>query len=1060
MLSRFFFRETRVLIMLVIVLVVGGLSALWTLGRQEDPTITNLFASVTTLLPGAEPARIEALISTKIEDEIQGIADITYFNSSSFKGASVVVVAVADTLPDEEIDRVWIELREAIDRAVLNFPSGTSEPQIDTDGVTAFSTVIAVEIHDDKVSPAIAARFAETVETKLRDIPSTRVVRVIGAPEEEMLVSVDPFFAGSNGISVDQVAAAINGADGRVLAGRYTSGALDANISVSGEVSQIDNVRAIPLRSGSLDAVVRVGDVATVTRQERRPPAAIARSNGIEAILIGAVVEEGAQVDRWMRFVREDVERLRAELPRGLQLEILFDQSVYTIDRLTEVGWNMLFGMALVALVLVFTLGWSAAAIVAVILPMVTLATLASFRFIDLPLHQMSIAGLIVSLGLVVDAAIVTTDTVRRRLIKGEKREDAASGASRRLFLPLAASTITTILTFLPMILLPGNAGDFVGTIAIAVSIMLFWSFVLAIVLTAPVAARVLRTFAAPTRRNVSKTGALFRFQKFLISRPILSIAASFVLPVLGFYFATQLTPQFFPLVERNQFHISIELPTHTTVSTTDTLVENVDTYLRNIEGITGSYWVSGGSAPSFYYNIPSGRANEPGYAQGMITTVTPQDTRRILESLQEDLTDRFPEARVIVQALAQGPPVGAPVEILVFGPDLDVLRRIGADIQGAIAALPEAAQVRGGLTGGLPQLRYEINSDAANLLSLDETAIARQLQAGLSGVLAGSTTEGTRQVPIRVQFTQEILENPFAINDLPILTNQGRTSISDLPTVPLSAIASPTLEVTEALIFRSEGERMNYVQAYPQPGLLPEILLQKALEAVANADIDIPEGYRTDIGGDSDERTSTIDGLLSSVLLIITLSLATLVLTFRSFRLTIGATIVAGLSAGLALLSVAIMGFPFGINALIGVIGSIGVSINAAIIVFTALQGNQAAAGGDLDAAAHEIINGARHILSTTLTTFGGFLPLLFSGGLFWPPFAAAVAGGVLLSGSLAFLFAPAYFFLVHKGLGAKPVHAIAPAYDSPPPADQYIIGFGLAFANRKKHPLRRTKT
>lgn len=1020
MLSAYFFRETRVLMMIVMVMIVGGLSAMWTLGRQEDPTITNLFATVTTLLPGAAPARIETLISTKLEDEIQGISDITYYESSSFKGASVVVVAVRDTLPDDEIEQVWIKLREAVDRAALSFPQGTSEPQIDSDGVAAFSTVIAVEINDDRVSPTIAAHFAEAVETKIRDIPQTRVVRVFGLPQEELTVSVDPYVAAINGITVDQVAAAINGADGRVLAGRYVSQSLDANLAVSGEVSQIDNVRAIPLRSGSLDAVVRVGDVATVARQERTPPDAIARSNGKKAILIAAVVEDGAQVDRWMGFVREDVAELSEQLPKGLGLIIKFDQSVYTIERLQEVGFNMLFGMGLVALVLLFTLGWRAAAIVAIILPMVTLATLTSFRFLDLPLHQMSIAGLIVSLGLVVDAAIVTTDTVRRRLVAGANPQDAARGASQRLFLPLAASTITTILTFLPMILLPGNAGDFVSTIAIAVSVMLFWSFVLAIILTAPVAAHLIRAdpwFLRLREHSGDYHSLTHRGLRFMVRNPLISLTLSLVLPLLGFFMATQLTPQFFPLVERNQFHITLEMPSHATVTATDDLVARVDAYLESIDGIAGQYWVAGGSAPAFYYNIPGGRANEPDYAQGMITTDTPVDTRRILETLQQDLTRQFPEARVIVQALAQGPPVGAPVAVLIYGPELPELRRIGAEVQGAIAALPEAAQVRGGLTGGLPQLRYEIDSDAANLLSLDEIAIARQLQAGLSGTLAGSMTEGTRQIPIRVQFTDDVLRNSDAINDLPIVTNQGRATVADLQTVPLSAIATSRLETTESLIYRSEGERLNFVQAYPQPGILPEVLLQKALAAVAAAEIDIPEGYRLDIGGDSDERSSTVDGLMSSVLLIVTLSLATLVLTFRSFRLTIGATIVAGLSAGLALFSVAIMGFPFGINALIGVIGSIGVSVNAAIIVFTALQENKDAVAGDVDAATAEVIHGARHIISTTLTTFGGFLPLLFSGGLFWPPFAAAVAGGVLLSGTLAFLFAPAYFFLFYAG-------------------------------------------
>lgn len=1059
MISGYFFRETRVLMMIVLVIVVGGLSSLMTLGRQEDPTITNLYATVTTLMPGIAPAQIEELISTKIEDQIQGIPDISYFDSSSYRGASVVVVAVRDTLPDSEIERVWIELREAVNRAALSFPPGTSQPEVNTSGIAAFSTVLAVEIDDPRVSPSIAAGFARTVETHLRDIPDTHYVEVFGMPQDEILVGVDPYFAAANGVSVDQVAAAIQATDGQQLAGRYINGTLEASLSVSGGRDEIDAVRAIPLPTGTPSAVVRVGDVASVTRQARTPPDTIGRSNGKPAILIGAVVENGAQVDRWMAFVREDVEALSALLPQGLSLAIKFDQSVYTLERLTDVSLNMLFGMVLVTAVLVFTLGWRAAMIVAVILPLVTLATLTSFRILNLPLHQMSIAGLIVSLGLVVDAAIVTTDTVRRRLITGHPRDEAAESAARRLFIPLAASTVTTILTFLPMILLPGNTGDFVGTIAIAVSVMVFWSFVLAIILTAPAAAHLLKGYGTSARSSgASKTSFAYRLQRRLICNPKISLSVSLVLPILGFVLSTQMTPQFFPLVERNQFHISVGMPSHATVNSTDDVVQRINDYLSNVDGITGQYWVSGGSAPSFYYNIPGGTSNAPDYAQGMITTQTARDTRRILETLQRDLSNQFPEARLTVQELAQGPPVGAPVEVLIYGPQLDELRRIGAEVQGAIAALPQAAQVRGGLTGGLPQLRYEIDSDAASLMSLDETQIARQLEAGLSGLMAGTLDKGTQQIPIRVQFAQDILRNSSIINDLPILISQMGPTVDGLPTIPLSAIATPRLETIESFIFRAEGERMNYVHAYPQSGVLPEVLLQEALAAIDAAGIEIPAGYRLDLGGDSDERQSTVDGLMSSILLIITLSLATLVLTFRSFRLTLGALIVAGLSTGLSLFSVAIMGFPFGINALIGVIGSIGVSLNAAIIVFTALQGNPRAAAGDVDAATTEVLDGARHIVSTTLTTFGGFLPLLFSDGLFWPPFASAIAGGVLLSGTLAFLFAPAFFCLVSRGthLGTD-LDSLSAQTRAAPRAAQYIAGASKPFATRKRHPLRR---
>jgi multidrug efflux pump subunit AcrB len=971
-------------------------------------------------MPGAEPGVIEALISTPIEDQIKAISSIDFYSSASLRGVSVVTLSVHDTVADELIEQVWIELREAVARARAAFPDGALAPQIDTDGVAAYSTVIAVEILDPGLSPIIATRFAEALEARIRAISQTRVVRLFGLPEEEILVSVDPFASSGDGLSVAEIATAIRRVNDTALAGRYQSDGLDSTLELSGRLGQVDDLRAIPLRAIPLrgsgtDTVLRLGDVAEIAHHVRSPAAALARANGHPAILIAAVVEDGAQADRWMALVHQEIAAMRQTLPRGLGVSVLFDQSGYTLERLAEVGRSMVFGMGIVAAVLAVTLGWQAAAIVGLILPVVSLATLVTFRFLDMPLQQMSIAGLIVALGLVVDSAIVTTDTVRRRLSAGEGRAQAATEAARRLFLPLAASTVTTILTFLPMILLPGNTGDFVSTIAIAVSVMLFWSFLLALILTAPLAAHLLPAFSRPAPIAQARQARFAAGVQFFIANPRTSICAALVLPLMGFASVVFLTPQFFPLVERNQFHITLELPAHASLRRTDDLVRRIDTYLHGLEGVESSYWVSGGAAPAFYYNIASPRRNEPAYAQGMITTDTPAATRAILASLQQDLTTRFPEARVIVQALVQGPPVGAPVELRIFGPELEDLRRIGAAVETAIAALPQTAQVRAGLTGGTPQLRYQMDSATLNLLGLTEGAIAGQLQAGLSGLEAGALTDGTRQIPIRVQFAASVLGNSDAINDLPILTALPRSAADDLATLPLSALAVPRLDITQALILRMRGERMNFVQAYPQPDILPEALLRDALAAISAANITLPEGYRLEIGGESDERNATVNGLLASLALIVALSLGALVLTFRSFRLTLGTVIVAGLSAGLSLLSVALMGFPLGINALIGVIGSIGVSVNATIIIFTALQGNLRAAAGDLDAILAEVMDGARHIFSTTLTTFGGFLPLLFSGGLFWPPFAAAVAGGVLLSGTLAFLFAPAYFRLVY---------------------------------------------
>lgn len=1054
----FFYRETRLLIMGVVLIVVGGLAGLWTLGRQEDPTLTNRYAQVTTLFPGAEPAVVEALVTAAIEDQIKLIADIDSFSSNSLPGVSSIGVVVSDNLPADRIEGVWADLRRAVDRARVDFPPGAGAPQVDTEGITAYTTVIALRMTDDTLSPAVAVRVAQRLEQMLRAIPLTRAVSVYGLQKEEVAVILDPGASGATGLTVDAVAAAIMAANDPALAGRVSGPDMEAGLVLSERLTSLDDLRevTIPLAAGGFGA--RLGDVAVVQRQLQTPADTLALSQGRPAVLVAAVVRDGAQVDRWMALVHEDVAALSRDLPRGLEVAVVFDQSVYTGQTLRDVGVNLLLGMALVLVVLSFTLGLRAAAVVGLMLPLVSLATLASFMYLGLPLHQMSLTGLIVALGLVVDNAIVTTDTVRRRLSLGDDREEAVRFTGARLFMPLAASTVTTVLTFLPMMLLPGNVGDFVRTIAIALSVMLVWSFVLAMALSGPLAALVLTPSDAMPRPD----GRAVRVQRYLVDRPLRSLALSVALPTLGFVLFLGMPSQFFPPAERNQFHLSVELPGHVGIARSNDLARQVDAHLAGLEGITDRYWVVGGSAPAFYYNIVGLGASDPSYAQGMITTDTPARARDILATLQDDLRLRFPEARVTVRMLAQGPPVDAPVAWLIYGPDLAELRRIGAEVQQAVAALPETGQAIGGLTNGLPQLRFDVDADAARAMGLDAAVLAAGLRAGLSGAEADFLMEAGRRLPIRVQFPEALRTNPEALRDLPLQVAPAAPG-QPAQIVPLSALAEPRLKVIEPLIYRYRGERMNYVLAYPRPDVLPHALMERAGAAIAAIEDSLPPGYRIELSGEAKERSATVDGLMASALLIAVLAVASLVVTFRSFRLTVGTLIVAALSAGLAILSVAVMGYPFGINALIGVIGSVGVSVNASIIIFTALQENPLAAAGDPAATTDEVLQGARHIISTTLTTVVGFLPLMLAGGTFWPPFAAAIAGGVLLSASLAFTFAPAWFRLVYPVHRFARIHALraiplvpqAPIHHAPARRMPFLrsspfrAGHGLAASN-----------
>jgi multidrug efflux pump subunit AcrB len=1026
------YRNPRVVALVLMVLLAAGLSSLISIGRQEDPTITNIFASVTTPFPGAEPGRVEALVTAEIEESLREIAEIDVISSASAAGISVIQVELDETVDPDLIDGLWTEIRDKLADAELRFPDGAGSPELEVDANSgAYGAIVAlVPARDGSTPLTLTARYAEALADRLRDVPGTKLVEIFGAPAEEITVTLDAPRAASLGLAPAEVAAAVRSADSKVAAGQLTGGGDDLSVEVEGEIDTLSRLGEIVLREGEGGSALRLADIARIERGPRAPAPELAFQDGLPAVIVAAMPETGLQVDAWAGFVREDLAAFQDGLPGGLEARLVFDQSTYTAERLTEVGTNMGVGVALVVGVLLVTLGLRAAIMVALILPIVSLASLATMNAIGLPIHQMSVTGLIVALGLLVDAGIVMTDDIGRRLRAGAARAEAVAASTRRLAMPLFASTATTALSFVPMILLPGPAGDFVGSIALAVVIMLCWSFVVAVTITPAVAGWLLPEGAKGGGLPSGPLGRLFRASLRLSARsPIRSIALAMVLPVLGFLSLPMLTAQFFPGVDRDQFTIDVDLPPGSGIERTAEVVRRLDAALDAREEIESVTWTVGRSAPPFYYNIVGGRDGAPRHAQALIRTASAQATEAVLPDLQRGLPALAPEAQVLVRGLVQGPPVAAPVEFRIIGRELEVLRAEGERLRRLIGAQGPVHLARASLVEGAPKLSVEIDEAAARQVGLDPGQVAAQMQAALTGAVGGSMIEGTEELPVRVRLGDDLRADPARVRDMAILPPGAAALAGEggFAATPLSALAEVRVVPGDGIVTRRDGERMNTVQGFVLRGVLPSEALAEVRAAMDEAGFTLPPGYRLEMGGDSDARASTLNNLIAPLGLIVTLSVAVVVMTFGSFRLGGVALVVAGLSAGLSMLALAVFDYPFGINAIIGLIGSIGVSINAALIIMTALQDDEAASAGDPDAMAEVVMASSRHIVSTTITTVGGFLPLILAGGGFWPPFAMAVAGGVALSTVVSFYFTPPAFRLVYAREPGRPTRAEA---------------------------------
>lgn len=1020
----------RLLALAVGFLLVLGFSAVQTLPRLEDPSLVVRNATVLTFYPGADAERVEALVSKPIEDALRGLSEIETLSSTSRAGISLVAIELRDEIV--EVAPVWSLVRDKLDDAAPALPPEAGAPRLDDERGAAYTLQVSLTwTGEGPANGLILRRYAEALQDRLRNLPGTDHVRLYGAAEEQIEVILEPAALAAAGLSVDRVAAATAAADVRAPAGEVVGSQGRFPVELDGSFDSLERLRAVPL-AGEGGQALRLGDLADVLRGLAEPPGEIALFQGRPAVHVAARMGGGLRVDGWAAAAREAVADFAAGLPPGIEAAIAFDQSGYTEQRLAEVTRSLLLGLAIVVAVLFLTMGWRSALVVGLALPVTALLALGLFRPLGLEIHQMSVIGMIVALGLMVDNAIVMTNAVRHDMLRGLSAYAAVRGALRGLALPLAASTVTTVLAFMPIVLLPGGAGEFIGPLALAVIAALLASYLVAIFFV-PAFAPLLFGRAAAGGGWLAGGLSLpilargFRgLLRLVAARPIAAIAAAFALPVVGFASFPTFQVAFFPPVDRDQFRLELRLPAAASIRETEALVQRVDAALRATEGVRQVQWTLGASAPMLYYNVLGGEDANPAFAMAIVDTASLDATTRLVPELQRHLDAAFPEAQAVIRAYEQGPPFQAPLELRVYGPELPVLADLGRELAAVMAATPQVTHARALLHADAPKLRLAVDEQQARLAGLDLSAVAGQLDAALAGRAGGFLLEETQRLPVVLRYPEAWRSDPQRLAGLPLAVTGGGGA-----GLPLGAVAETRLEPAWSGIERRDGGRLQIVRGYLEAGALPAVVLARVEAALGEAGFALPPGYRLEIGGEAEQRGEAVGKLLASVAMLVVLMVTTVALTFNSFRRT-AIVFLAGLQAlGLGLLALKLTGFPFGFVIIVGVMGLVGVAINASIIIVSALDADPAARGGE-PAAIAAVVGGpvARHVWSTTITTVGGFVPLMLAPGAFWPPFAQTVAGGLALATVIAFLFTPAAYRLLalssrRRGQAAAPAPA-----------------------------------
>ncbi|MEL6815707.1 MAG: efflux RND transporter permease subunit, partial [Cyanobacteria bacterium J06598_3] len=741
-----FYRNRQLLFLTLTLIFVWGLSAFLTLPRLEDPEIVQRVSTITTVFPGASAERVESLITEKIEEEFSDVEEINTIESTSSPNLSVVTLELKDTVAN--VEPVWAKVRSKLEDVTPVLPPGALEPKYEDADVSANALIVGLTWDlASPVNPTLLQRVAEGLQDQLEHIPGTDKVEVFGFSDEEIRVNIDQAAAARLGLSAQTVAQQIQASDAKVSAGQLQSKTDRLSLEIDSALNSLEQIRQTPIQIASTGQVSLLSDIATVTKAVKTPAEELALISGKPAVVLSAQVESSVRVDTWAANAQQVLAEFETTLSDGLSLSVVLDQSQYVQQRLNGVIGNLLLSSVLVILVSLLMLGWRSAVIVGLALPLATLMVFGSMKALGIPLHQMSVTGLIIALGLLIDNAIVVVDEVQIRLHAGRHPSAAVGETVKHLLVPLGASTLTTILAFIPIATSPGGTGEFIGTIGTTVILALLSSLTLSLTVIAALIGLMYRRWPAtrpamerpamektamektameiatdPTKQlgaraqartswwqtgfaNRRLTQLYARSLRFTFRRPIVGIGLAMVLPVVGFVQFAGLPQQFFPPTNRNQFQIEFELPAQSAIALTESQVLAARELIQQHPAVSDVHWFVGKSAPSFFYNVVSSKENAPDYAQGLVTLTSTENIRETIIALQTELDQAFPQAQVLVRQLEQGPPFPAPIELRLYGSDMSQLRSLGNRLRGRLAAIPEVTHTRASLTEAQPKL-------------------------------------------------------------------------------------------------------------------------------------------------------------------------------------------------------------------------------------------------------------------------------------------------------------------------------------------------------------------
>ncbi|TVQ48333.1 MAG: efflux RND transporter permease subunit [Gammaproteobacteria bacterium] len=991
--------DHRRLVFAAVLLVSGiGLVAWFTMDRQEDPFFPYRYGQILVEWPGAEPEDVARLIVQPLEEELVSVEEVREIRATARLGVGFLVVSMHQHVYDT--DSAWDRIRVAVQRAERRFPAEAGPPRINDRMMESHGVVLSITGSDDLLELLEAAR---TLRRDLFRLPDIGRVEILGNPGEQLLLRVDPARLESLGLDVAALARQIEATNRTQPGGLLVVGGRSLVLSPTGPFTTLDELANTPIGTPT-GTLLPLSEIADITLAPAEPATERIWSNGRPAIALGVVIPENRlNTVRFGRELRALLDELRPD-HAPLAIEEVFFQPQWVERRIRELGRTLLVGVLIVATVLFAFMGLRLGLLVASLLPLVTLSALGVFAIGGGVLHQIGIAGMVIALGMLVDNAIVMAENLQWHLDRGASRREAANRAVRELAGPLAAATGTTIAAFTPLLLAQGDTADFTRDVPIMVMLILVVSYLYAMFVTPLGGGALLKPRRATGQGGFDALGRhLARIGR---DHPGVVLVGAGLLLGLSLALASFLPRDFFPDTDRNQLVIDLTLPEGTRTEHTALAARGLAQVLAEHPAVLDTQVFAGFSGPRFYYNLMQIPA-VPHRARLVLTTPSDRELPELLQHVRRVAQPLLPDAQITPRRLGQGPPLEAPVEILVYG-------RSTADLETAVDLLmrelrniPGAVDVRHRLGTGMPVLVLDVDDAEAARHGLARGDIRAALAGATLGETASLWRAGREPVPMRLRTREGDRLSLESLGGLTLVTPGGAA-------LPVTQFVRPRLVYQPAVIEHRDLRRMTQVLAETEPGVTYAQVLDVLMPRLAT--LSLPTGVELALGGAAEEAGAANSALFRSLPIGILLLLVFLLWQFNSFRLVGIVLATVPLAAVGVIPGLLLAGQPFGFMALLGVVALVGIVVNNAIVMVDVAEARRREGLAPAEAIAEAVLRRTRPILLTTTTTVAGLLPLTFTQSTLWPPMAWAIISGLIASSALTLLVVPVLYRLLMR--------------------------------------------